>query len=132
MSKGKFVKLDPACPIIAVADVPATITYYVERLGFQKNWDWGDPVTFGSVVREGVALFFSADGRGREGVRISIVVDDVDAVYSELQRRGTIIAQPPIQTPAGVREIYMEDPDGHRLCMATDMAQPVLAVPILE
>ncbi|MBZ0166578.1 MAG: VOC family protein [Candidatus Omnitrophica bacterium] len=132
MSKGNFVKLDPSCPIIAVGDVPATMAYYVEKLGFQKNWDWGDPVTFGSVVRDGVALFFSADGRGRSGVRISIVVEDVDVLYTELQRRGTIVAQPPTQTPVGAREIYLDDLNGHRLCMATDIPQPVSAGPIME
>lgn len=132
MSNGKFVKLDPACPIIAVRDVTATMSYYVEKLGFQKNWDWGDPVTFGSVVRDGVALFFSADGRGRPGVRISIVVEDVDKMYAELQRRGTVIAQPPTWTPAGAREIYVDDLDGHRLCMATEILQPASAGLISE
>ena len=32
-------------PILNVRDVAASLTYYVEVLGFQLSWSWGEPPT---------------------------------------------------------------------------------------
>ena len=31
--------------------------YYINKLGFTKKWDWGDPPTFGCVARDKVSIF---------------------------------------------------------------------------
>jgi hypothetical protein len=36
-------------PILNVRNFTASINYYVNKLGFRKRWDWGDPPTFGCV-----------------------------------------------------------------------------------
>jgi predicted lactoylglutathione lyase len=33
-------------PIHNVSDIAASFTWF-EKLGWTKNWDWGDPVDFG-------------------------------------------------------------------------------------
>ena len=42
-----------------------------------------------------------------------IVVDDVDAVYAEVQERGAGIDYSLYDAPTGFREFGVQDPDGH-------------------
>ena len=51
---------------------------------------------------------------------MSIFVQDVDALYEDYQRRGAIIREPPTDYPWGVREMNVEDLDGHRLRVGGD------------
>lgn len=132
MSLDKPVRFEGHCPVLCVKSVPASIEYYVEKLGFQKNWDWGDPVTFGSVIRDDVALFFCEDGQGKSGMWISIFVDDVDALYEDYRQRGVIIRQPPTNFSWGMREMNVEDPDGHRLRIGTGTDAPSDDIPLCE
>ena len=44
-------------PVLAVADVPASIRFYREKLGFQLDWTGdGDPPHIASVSRDGHAI----------------------------------------------------------------------------
>ncbi len=43
-----------------------------------------------------------------------IFVENVDALYEEYQASGAIIRQKPTNFPWGVREMNIEDLDGHR------------------
>ncbi len=42
-------RFESAVPIFNVKDVPGSIAYYVDRLGFRKEWYWGTPPTFACV-----------------------------------------------------------------------------------
>ena len=35
-------------PILNVSDIQQSFAWF-ERLGWQKGWEWGDPLTFGGV-----------------------------------------------------------------------------------
>ena len=106
-------------PILNVKNVPASIKHYVNVLGFKKDWEWEDPATFASVSRDGVSIFFCQDAQGQSGMWMSTFVENVDALYEEYQASGAIIRQQPTNFPWGVREMNIEDPDGHRLRMST-------------
>ena len=75
-------------PILNVRSVPASIDYYVHKLGFEKEWDWGDPPTFACVRRDQVRIFLCQGAQGAPGTWISIFVQNVDALYEDYQRRG--------------------------------------------
>lgn len=111
---------ESAVPILNVANVPDSIAYYVDQLGFELEWEWGDPPGFACVFRDNVRIFLCQDGQGAKGTWISIFVDDVDALYRRYEERGAIIRQPPTNFPWGVREMNVEDLDGHRLRMGSD------------
>ena|SRR5579872_5360401 len=51
-------------PILNVKNVPASMDYYVNKLGFSKKWDWGNPPTFACVVRDKVNIFSVREHRG--------------------------------------------------------------------
>jgi len=119
-------------PILNVRNVPASIDYYVHKLGFEKEWDWGDPPTFGCVWRDQVRIFLCEGGQGAPGTWISIFVQNVDALHEDYQRRGAIIRQAPANFPWGVREMNVQDLDGHRLRMGSDATGPSDEVNLAE
>ncbi|MEM6333252.1 MAG: ankyrin repeat domain-containing protein [Planctomycetota bacterium] len=57
-----------AVPILNVRDVEASLDYYVDKLGFTKQWIWGDPVGFASVSRGEVTLFLIRGAQGQQGM----------------------------------------------------------------
>jgi uncharacterized glyoxalase superfamily protein PhnB len=106
-------------PVLNVGSVGASVDYYVEKLGFQKLFDWGSPPTFASVGRDQVKIFLSQDEWGGP-TSLSIFVQDVDALYHDYRTRGAVIRRPPTDFPWGVRGMDIEDPDGHRLRFSGD------------
>jgi uncharacterized glyoxalase superfamily protein PhnB len=106
-------------PVLNVGSVAASIDYYVNKLGFRKLWDWGDPPTFAGVGRDQVELFLSQDDWGGP-TSLSIFVQDVDALYEDYQKSGAAVRRPPTNFPWGVRGMDVEDPDGHRLRFSGD------------
>lgn len=107
-------------PILVVSDMPASIDYYVNRLGFERKWEWGDPPDFACVARDQVELFLSQTVKSVPASWISIFVQDIDALYETYQRSGAIIREPPADYPWGLREMTVEDPDGNRMRMGGD------------
>ena len=113
-----------AVPILACTNVEETIAFYVHRLGFEREWVWGDPPEDGGVRRGDVQLYFmrnaplAAGCRGRE---VMLFVEDVDALHAEHVRRGAPIAEPLRDEPWGLREYSIEDPHGHRLRFAESL-----------
>jgi ankyrin repeat protein len=111
-------------PILNVRSVPASTDYYVHKLGFEKEWDWGDPATFACVRRDQVRIFLCQGAQGAPGTWISIFVQNVDGLYEDYQRRGADIRQAPTNFPWGVREMNVQDLDGHRLRLGSDATGP--------
>ena len=125
-------RFESAVPILNVKNVPASIAYYVEKLGFHKEWDWGTPATFGCVFRDAVRIFLCEGAQGAPGTWISIFVHDVDALHEEYKRRGAIVRQAPLNFPWGLREMNVEDLDGHRLRMGSEATGPADNVALKE
>lgn len=73
-----MVSFERINPILCVSDVDASIAYYVSKLGFDHGFTWGEPTSFGSVVRDGLEVMFCRDGQGSPGTWFTIWVDDVD------------------------------------------------------
>jgi uncharacterized glyoxalase superfamily protein PhnB len=117
-------RFEKVVPILNVRSLPAAIGYYVDRLGFEKQWDWGDPPTFGCVRRDEVEIFLSQEGADAGGTLLSVFVQDVDALYEDYKTRGAIIRRPPTDMPWGVRRMDVQDPDGNELGMTGDGGEP--------
>lgn len=119
-------------PILSVRSVPASIDHYVHKLGFEKEWDWGAPPTFACVRRDQVSIFLCQGAQGAPGTWISIFVQNVDALFEDYQRRGADIRQGPTNFPWGVREMNVQDLDGHRLRLGSDATGPSDGVHLAE
>ena len=108
--------LGGAQPILPVADLRASIDYYVNALGFQH--DWGD-AGFASVSRDRCHLFLCENDQGHTGTWAWIGVEDAAAFADELRERGAKIRHPPTNYPWAY-EMQVEDPDGNVLRFGSD------------
>lgn len=118
-------------PILNVSDMAASFDWF-QRLGWSKNWEWGDPVGFGCVGSGECEIFLCLNaqgGRGRganlttfsqegdenqdQGSWMSVWVEDVDEVYETAHRHGIEVTCEPEDMPWGVRECHLRHPDGH-------------------
>jgi hypothetical protein len=121
-----------AVPILNVKNFAAALDYYVNKLGFEKEWDWGSPPDFGCIGRGEAQIFLCEGGQGQSGMWMSIFLPDVDALYEEYKKSGAIILKPPKNYPWGSREMLVEDLDGHRLRMTGESKGPVNKANSLE
>jgi catechol 2,3-dioxygenase-like lactoylglutathione lyase family enzyme len=56
-----------------------------------------------------------------EQFEIGFKVDDVDAAFEAMVRRGAVAAVDPATRPWGQRTAYVRDPDGHLVELAQDV-----------
>ncbi len=109
-------------PVLLVADLDRAVDYFGERLGFECQVH-GDPPNVGTAKRDAATiLLVLASDSERIVPNWKIVhniwdayirVDDVDAVYAEVQERGAGIDYTIYDAPHGFREFGVQDPDGH-------------------
>jgi GNAT superfamily N-acetyltransferase/catechol 2,3-dioxygenase-like lactoylglutathione lyase family enzyme len=102
-------------PILNSSDIVRSITYYTEVLGFESKWEWDSPPTFGGVSKNSVEIFFCLNGQGSAGTWLSVFLDDVDTFYESVKAKGAKILCAPETMAWGIREMLVEDPDGHRI-----------------
>jgi catechol 2,3-dioxygenase-like lactoylglutathione lyase family enzyme len=100
-------------PILNVSNLETSFDYYVNKLQFTKEWDWGEPKSFGCVSFGPLELFLCAGGQGSPGTWMSIFVDDIDAYAEIIRNAGADIVYGPVDEVWNVREIHVRDPDGH-------------------
>ncbi|HJP92350.1 MAG TPA: bleomycin resistance family protein [Pyrinomonadaceae bacterium] len=118
-------------PILNVSNFAESVAWF-EKLGWKKQWDWGDPPTFGGISSGDCEIFLCENaqgGRGKsslkttfgnqgeqsadKGVWMSIWVEDVDSVHKHCLDQGLEITWPPTDMPWNVREMHIRHPDGH-------------------
>jgi len=109
------MKFECVVPILYSTDVARSIDYYVNKLGFEDKWEWDTPPTFGGVSKGNVQIFFCKEGQGHPGTWLSVFVDDVDEFCKHAKAKGAKILSEPKNTEWNVREMLVEDPDGHKI-----------------
>lgn len=102
-----------AVPILYSTDIRRSLDYYVNVLGFQNRWEWGNPPTFGGVSKDSVEIFFCKEDQGNPGTWLSIMLDNVDEFYESIKDKGVIKLTAPKTMEWGMREMLVQDPDGH-------------------
>jgi catechol 2,3-dioxygenase-like lactoylglutathione lyase family enzyme len=109
------MKFDTVIPILYSSDIPRSISYYTGKLGFDSKWEWDQPPTFGGVSRDCIEIFFCKDAQGQPGTWLSVFMDNVDEYYEYIRNNGATIICPPENMEWNVREMVVEDPDGHKI-----------------
>jgi len=112
-------------PVLLVADLDRAVEFFRERLGFDCHL-YGEPPNFATAVRDDATILLAVGDATRIVPNWRIVenmwdayirVDDVDAVYAELQERGAPIDYELYNAPHGFREFGTQDPDGHDIAI---------------
>lgn len=120
-------------PMLAVTDLPRTIAFYRDRLGFQCVGMFGHPPAWCEMVRDGRSMMFNAPPRDdvvRDVPRRSkdyqiqyLNADDVVSMHAELKSRGAPVTDLRV-TVYGMKEFEVRDPDDYWLWFGQPTDEP--------
>lgn len=106
---------------ILAADVGEAARFYERLLGMTRRFDsdWfvmlGDPdreaTELGIMDREGEVVPEGVRARP-QGVMLTFVVDDVEAVFERARAMDAAVLEPPTDMSYGQRRMLLRDPDG--------------------
>ncbi len=116
-------------PIFRVANLQASIDYYVNALGFKADFRIGNWLA--CVCRDKLGLFLSVGDQGNPGAWIWVGVNDAESLYEEFQSKGAKIRQPPTNFQWAY-EFQVEDLDGNVLRFGSDPLPDVPFGPWLD
>ena len=103
---------------LTVRDLKRAVEFYKNVLGLQKKYEFGDYAGFDcGGVEIGLKTWGELEKPRKGEPCINFLVDDVDAAYETLKRKGVKIIEGPKDTLWGGRVLVFEDPDGNALQM---------------
>ena len=122
-------------PFFIVADVPAALAFYRDKLGFKVTFRGPTPDDefFGIVRRDAAVIMFKALGEIVDGKEVGVdavpnfgrkpafcldayvEVPDPDALAAEFASRGVSFAAPISDSDDGLRGFVVKDVDGYGL-----------------
>jgi glyoxylase I family protein len=119
------------CPLLQVFDMPTSLHFYRDLLGFSEvdKSGEGDDVGWAWLRRDDAELMLNTaydDGErppaadpGRVAAHGDTVLflgcPDLDGAFAYLVARG-VKADPPVARPYGMTQVSLTDPDGYGLC----------------
>lgn|ERR1700728_1877118 len=125
------LRVEGVCPLLQVFDMPASLRFYRDVLGFEIvqrsrpdddcGWSWlksgNAELMLNTAYDEGMRPPAPDAVRiaSHEDMALYFGCPDVDAAYRHLQSHGLDV-KPPNVAPYGMKQLYVKDPDGYSLC----------------
>lgn len=112
-------------------DLETTLSFYRTQLGFETQFEYGEPAFYAGAIRDGFSIFFRHldrppfwpdDKYDQELLDAYIRVDDVRGLHAEYAERGVDITRQLADKPWGYTEFVVKDCDGRLLCFGQDTA----------
>ena len=116
-------------PLFFTTDIPGTLAYYDDKLGFACVGTYGDPPFYGIVARDGRAIHFRCvealaahpEKYAEELLDAYLLVEDADALYAEYAAKGVEFARGLGDMNWGLREFVVKDCDGRLLAFGAEL-----------
>ena len=116
-------------PVFFTTDIPATVAYYHDKLGFECLGTWQDPPVYAIVARDRHAIHFrcaasptpNPDKYAEELLDAYLYVEDADALHEEFAARGVEVVRKLGNMPWNSREFVVKDCDGRLLAFGADL-----------
>ena len=116
-------------PQFFTVDIPGTLAYYRDKLGFQCLGTWQDPPVYAIVARDERAIHFrcaepptaNPNKYSDELLDAYVLIEDVDSLYREYAARGVEFARGLANTPWHSREFVVKDCDGRLLAFGANL-----------
>lgn len=111
-------------PILVVNNPEKARQFYVDKLGFDVSFEWGEPLTYLGIMKNDVEIHLNAStnspldaGKGS----ISIITDEVDELYENFKRNGVETTIEPADRDYGLRTFGIKDLDGNIISFGCDI-----------
>ena len=116
-------------PQFFTVDIPGTLAYYRDKLGFQCLGTWQDPPVYAIVARDERAIHFrcaepptaNPNKYSDELLDAYVLIEDVDSLYREYAAQGVEFARGLANTPWHSREFVVKDCDGRLLAFGANL-----------
>ena len=116
-------------PVFFTMDIPGTLAYYKEKLGFECLGTWQEPPVYAIVARDQQAIHFrcaetpipNPNKYADELLDAYLFVEDADALYAEFASRGVDFTRKLGNMPWGCREFVVKDCDGRLLAFGANL-----------
>jgi uncharacterized glyoxalase superfamily protein PhnB len=116
-------------PLFFTIDIPATLAYYKDKLGFECLGTWQDPPVYAIVARDQQAIHFrcaepptaNPDKYRDELLDAYLFVEDADALYAEYAAQGVEFTRGLANMPWHSREFVVKDCDGRLLAFGANL-----------
>lgn len=119
-------------PVLPVPDVAVAAAWFRDQLGFEIDFLFGEPAVHGRVKT-------GSDGPDGWGQAVYIhlslssgpiqpcgetrlhVGHDIDGLHAALLEGGATVLEAPADRPWGLREMLLQAPGGHVLCLGAEV-----------
>jgi uncharacterized glyoxalase superfamily protein PhnB len=116
-------------PTFFSADIPRTLAYYQNKLGFACMGAWQDPPVYAIVARDQHAIHFrcaepptaNPDKYAEELLDAYLHIENADALYAEYAAKGVEFTRGLGNMPWRSREFVVKDCDGRLLAFGSDL-----------
>ena len=116
-------------PLFFTTDIPRTLAWYKEKLGFECQGTWQDPPVYAIVARDECAIHFrcaapptpNPDKYDDELLDAYLSVDDADALHAEYAGKGVEFMRDIANMPWNTREFVVKDCDGRLLAFGANL-----------
>lgn len=114
-------RVEQLWPLFRVRDMATSMTFYCDRLGFERVGEARDDdggIYWCRVERDGASIMLqredddAAPAAARDA--FYLVCDDVDAIFEELTARGLELEEPTVAF-YGMKQLHVPEPDGREL-----------------
>ncbi len=116
-------------PEFFTTDIPGTLAYYKDKLGFECLGTWQDPPVYAIIARDQQTIHFRcADSPTANPEKYSdelldayLRVEDADMLYAEYVAKGVEFTRELADTPWQSREFVVKDCDGRLLAFGSSL-----------
>ena len=116
-------------PQFFTTDIPGTLAYYKDKLGFECLGTWQNPPIYAIVARDQHAIHFrcaepptaNPDKYRAELLDAYLFVEDADALYAEYAALGVAFSRELGNMPWRSREFVVRDCDGRLLAFGANL-----------
>jgi uncharacterized glyoxalase superfamily protein PhnB len=116
-------------PLFFTLNIPGTLAWYKDKLGFECQGTWQDPPVYAIVARDQHAIHFrcaapptaNPDKYDDELLDAYLEVDDADALHAEYAAKGIEFTRRLADTPWNAREFVVKDCDGRLLAFGANL-----------
>jgi len=115
-------------PVFFTTDIPRTVAWYKDKLGFDCLGTWHDPPVYAIIARDHRAIHFrcappptpNPDKYADELLDAYLNIENADALYAEYASKGVEFTRALGDMPWNSREFVVKDCDGRLLAFGAN------------
>lgn len=116
-------------PVFFTTDIPRTLAFYNDKLGFACLGTWLDPPVYAILARDDHAIHFRCaepptphpEKYSEEFLDAYIFVENADALFAEYSAKGVECTRTLANMPWNSREFVIRDCDGRLLAFGSNL-----------